>query len=373
MAITFVGAGTPYQGTASGITSIDVPYPTGVQVNDVLLMHLGSTSSTLVSTPSGWTLLEPNLAMGAGGPAAMAFYRVADASDTAQTVLTVTTPSAKYEAHMIALRGVAAALKDVASPTGGQSATTTMAVPPSVTTVTDGAWVLLFASALSGAGVTNSSWSSTNMTIRAQGTATHTTANPTGAVATFEVTPAGTFTPAISITPTPGRSSMRVVALRPASTALAVGTAAGTWTFSGAATGLKTSAFGTATGTWSYTGAAVGAAPISRVVSDWSSPATTSPQASGSATGSWSYTGVATGKRPPKATAVGTWLFTGVAVGLRPVYTTPVIGPFVATFATDGVNAAGFASDGVSAASFVTDGMNAAVFTSDGMGAASFG
>lgn len=406
--IVFVGAGTPLQPTEAALTSITVPHPPAVQVGDLLLLHIVTSTGAAPAAQDGWTALEPNLAMGAAGPSAVTFYKVA--ADTTATATTWTVASAKYEAHTIALRNVdPTTMRDVTSPAGTQSATATMAVPPDVTTATAGAWVLLFASALALSGAPGSVWSSSNMTIRNQGTAASTTANPTGAIASAMVTPAGLFTPTIDITPGPGRSSMRVVAFRPAST-LRAGGAAGTWSFAGVAAGVTpravsawsaavsdtTPAGGTATpGTWSFTGAATGKRPTNRGTAAGSftfAGATTGKRpARGAAAGLfsftssaagihiiggyayqvWEFVGVAVGRTTRRGAAIGGWAFTGTATG-RNQQQAQLVEPITATWDTDGASAATWATDGTGTATFTGDGISTAAFTSDGIGEASF-
>lgn len=97
-----------------------------------------------------------------------------------------------------------------------------------------------------------------------------------------------------------------------------VGTAAGSWSFVGTAAG-KRDPKGAATGTITFAGTAAGKrAPKATSVGAWSfvGAAAGSRPARGTAVGSWSFTGAASGKRAPKATGVGSWAFTGQAAGL---------------------------------------------------------
>jgi hypothetical protein len=79
------------------------------------------------------------------------------------------------------------------------------------------------------------------------------------------------------------------------------GTTTGTFTFTGASTGYKLPK-GSATGTLAYVGAAVGDVPPN----------------DGIATGTFTFTGAGAGTRTPKASSTGTWSFTGAGVGSKP-------------------------------------------------------
>lgn len=219
MAITAVGAGAPFLGSTTSVTSMVVPMPAGVAVGDLLLMHVVSSVTANPTTPTNWAVFEPNLSIGSPGPTSITYFKWADGTEGSS--VTVTVPTGKYEGHIAAYRGVDTTNpKDVAAPTGTQSATTTLAVPPPITTVTAGAMVLLFTAANSASGVVNTTWASANMTERVEGTSTvAATTNPTAALYENILASPGTFQPDVSINPnTSGRSSMRVVALRPAAT-----------------------------------------------------------------------------------------------------------------------------------------------------------
>lgn len=98
-------------------------------------------------------------------------------------------------------------------------------------------------------------------------------------------------------------------------------TAAGTFTFAGVAAG-KRSPRGVATGTLTFTGSAAGTrAPKATGAGAWSFTGTTAGERApkAGATGAWSFVGSATGKHAPSATGVGSWAFTGAATGAAPV------------------------------------------------------
>lgn len=220
-AITFVAAGTPYQpsvneqvGTITSPTSGQ-----GLQVGDLMLLHLVA-SVTPVPTLSGvsWTQLEPNLQVGNPGPFHVTYYRFADSSDLPGSVTTSTLSNATnvHSGYIVAFRGVDPVVRDVTTPAGTQSATTTLATAPAITTATAGAWVVLFAAELATSGSTTNDWSSSNMTQRAESKSSRTGTNPHPGLFTAEVASPGSFSPNISLAAgTSTRSSMLTVALRP--------------------------------------------------------------------------------------------------------------------------------------------------------------
>lgn len=91
--VSYIGTGA----TASGNTSILVPYPTSPLSGDMLILTIGNklTSST-PSTPSGWTLLSTqtggNGVDGAGtGPVrASVYYKISDGTETGNLTVTIT-------------------------------------------------------------------------------------------------------------------------------------------------------------------------------------------------------------------------------------------------------------------------------------------
>lgn len=320
MSITAIG-GAPYTATTSIVTLFTVPMPAGVQVGDLLLMQVASSVTANPTVPTGWAIFEPNLGIGNPGPTHITYFRWADSTDLSATGVDVTGPSGKYEAHIVAFRGVDPTTpKDVDTPAGTRSATSTMAIPPPITTVTPGALVVLLAGANSPGAVTTATWSSANMTVVTQGTATIASqTNPMAAVCIAPMASPGTFAPDVSVTPGTGRTSMNTVALRPAPTVPSTGSGSGSWNFVGAASGRPTSttpSTGSGSGSWSFSGSATGGP--NREVSAWSSGVTATTLAStpgtGSGTGSWVFSGVAIG-RASTVRATGSWSFTGAAFG----------------------------------------------------------
>lgn len=121
----------------------------------------------------------------------------------------------------------------------------------------------------------------------------------------------------------PGSTVYPSAALYPSVTTVPTGAAAGTWGFTGAASGTIVYR-GSAAGTWKFTGAAVGGnAPVGRATAgawSFSGSASGTSSRSGSATaGTWGFTGTAAGSHLSSGTASGTWRFTGDAVGRTPV------------------------------------------------------
>lgn len=102
-----------------------------------------------------------------------------------------------------------------------------------------------------------------------------------------------------------------------------VGTASGSFTFTGSAIGARTPK-ATSSGTVTFTGSAAGKREPKATVTGsltWTGSAVGSapgvPMANGTASGSIAWTGSATGKRAPKAAASGSITFAGTAAGKR--------------------------------------------------------
>lgn len=98
------------------------------------------------------------------------------------------------------------------------------------------------------------------------------------------------------------------------------GTATGTWTFTGTASGKRTPK-ATSSGVWTFAGSAPGKrTPKATAGGTWTfaGNAVGGQVRRGTATGTWTFTGSTTGKRVPKATATGTLAFAGTAAGAAP-------------------------------------------------------
>jgi hypothetical protein len=97
------------------------------------------------------------------------------------------------------------------------------------------------------------------------------------------------------------------------------GSATGTVSYSGTATGARTPK-GSASGTLAYVGTATGSTTRSgSVTGAWAFVGTATGQKAqrGSASGMWALTGTASGARTPKGVAAGGWSFAGAATGVR--------------------------------------------------------
>jgi RHS repeat-associated protein len=142
--ITFRAAGAQVAGTGASITPV---IPAGTQAGDLaILIVAGRPSDTSQpAAPAGWTLRSSSLReAGANDLRVMTFYRVLTATNTNPTV---TLPAnwqgnARGASAQIAVwRGVSTTTPfDTADITGNAAAATW--TPPTITTVTAGAWVV---------------------------------------------------------------------------------------------------------------------------------------------------------------------------------------------------------------------------------------
>jgi hypothetical protein len=95
------------------------------------------------------------------------------------------------------------------------------------------------------------------------------------------------------------------------------GTASGSWTFAGTASGL-TDREGIATGGFNFAGTASGDTPHEGTATGshaWAGGATGETHPEGSTTGGWQFAGTASGSADREGTAAGSWNFAGVADG----------------------------------------------------------
>lgn len=212
MAITVVGT-TKVEPNAN-TTSIVLPVPTGLAVNDLLLFEVAGSISASPSPPSGLTTWEANVVF---GPSLVSWFRWVDGTEPAS--YTITTSSGRFVAICVARRGVDRTTpKDTASVSS--SSTTAMAVPPSITTVTAGAHVLCWgAGLLAVTGDTTPSWT-TDGTINQSAAHQLTTNQSTLCIDTSRVVASpGTVTPTLTLAEGASRSATLVSALRPAAAA----------------------------------------------------------------------------------------------------------------------------------------------------------
>ena len=141
--ISFVGAGSQQVSTG---TSVTPSIPSGDEAGDLaVLIVAGRPSDTAEpAAPSGWTLRNSMLReVGSSDLKIMTFYRVLTGGDGNPTVtLPASWQSGGMSGQIAVWRGVHTGTPfDVADVTGSSSATTRW-TPPSITTATDGAWVV---------------------------------------------------------------------------------------------------------------------------------------------------------------------------------------------------------------------------------------
>lgn len=214
MALATVGTTTTAE--ATGTAGVTNNVPTGVVDGNLLVWRWsGAGSATVAATPTGWTLLQS----GTTTVNAMAvWYRIASSEPASYTLGTLGA-SMRTTGTMSAYSGVDTVTPwDVATPAfvAGTTATTS----PAITPVTAGAWVFGFGDANVASGVTNTTFSSSNLTAidgqvsSTQGAAT----NNVGAIGHF-VWSSGAFTPAWTTSNASVRTLGGSAALRPAAAA----------------------------------------------------------------------------------------------------------------------------------------------------------
>lgn len=95
-------------------TSLVVDFPSGISVDDLLLMHVVFSGGETASTPSGWTLVETAYS-GTFGRAYL-FRKFADSGDVSTGNVTLTTTSGATGARVLAITG-----HDATTPIGASS------------------------------------------------------------------------------------------------------------------------------------------------------------------------------------------------------------------------------------------------------------
>lgn len=294
MAITFVGAGTVQAGTAttSTVTGTLPVSPNNAAIGDVLLWVIAGQVAYAGSTPTGWNSFVPTVNGGTTASLTV-FSRVVDGTESA-SYSTSTANNGKWVSFVVAYRGV-----DTTTPQDASFTTGTAGAQPAITTATPNARVLAIGRATTASGVTGTTWTSSSGTVRASGTDNISAAtNTTAALADQLQASAGAVTPNLNPSGTNTQGLRVTVALRlfvPVNT----GTASGSTTFSGTASGAE-SPVGAASGTSVHTGTAAGSrAPV------------------GAATGSTAHTGAASGTVTRSGTGTGATTHVGTASGAR--------------------------------------------------------
>lgn len=148
MAITFIDGTTIILSNAWGSASpATVSAPTHLEDDVLIALAQRQTDGNLITAPAGWVQLDQQSAWAAGNIQTAIFYKVATASEPASYSFTVTDASTLNGAVLVAsYRGVdTATIFDVvySSVTDyAEEAATTTPTPPSITTVTNGAFVV---------------------------------------------------------------------------------------------------------------------------------------------------------------------------------------------------------------------------------------
>jgi hypothetical protein len=151
VAITFVAAGAAAEASWIGTSPLAVAVPSGVTAGYLLMMfscRTGTSGAGAYVTPSGWTNIAA-LTMSTGTAARHSFaaYRVAGSSEPVSYNLTTLDGSniENWGAVMIAYRGVDSSTQLDATSVGDiTQGDTNNGDPPSITTVTNSAWVVCF-------------------------------------------------------------------------------------------------------------------------------------------------------------------------------------------------------------------------------------
>jgi hypothetical protein len=102
----YIGHGT--QVVVDGVTSLDVPYPSGIQYHDILILQVyGSrnTGTPTISTPSGWNLISSGNARTDGVQQGGTYWKRADGTEsgTVHVTVNVSSPSSHYQGGMMSI------------------------------------------------------------------------------------------------------------------------------------------------------------------------------------------------------------------------------------------------------------------------------
>lgn len=217
MAISLVGTPTEQQ-TAAAASTLTLSTVAGIQAGDLLLYVLSSSGATLATptTIAGWADWQAYANVGTSVlQGLVVWFRIADGTE-AGSYASGTLSSGRHCAQMHAYRGVDTTTpKDAANTTA--NSTTTQPTHASITTVTRDAWVLGFEADTSASGVTNTTYSSSNLTVDADNSATAAGAvNATIGVGHILQSTPGAVTPVLTPTGTMSRGIAVSSALRPA-------------------------------------------------------------------------------------------------------------------------------------------------------------
>ena len=99
MSLSYVDHG----GAVAVTTSATPSYPTTVLAGDVLMYIVGSNSTSIPTTLSGWTA-DPAGVVTAGGISTMAFYKIAAGGESGTVTLSGITGGTKGQADIIRAR-----------------------------------------------------------------------------------------------------------------------------------------------------------------------------------------------------------------------------------------------------------------------------
>ena len=138
LSVEFVGAGTAESTT--GKKTVTVPFPSGLQATDLLLLLLSRSHNNSVTCPSGWASAASNSVTGSG---AHVYEEVCDKRWTSGTSVVVTfkgtNATGSWTTEVIAFANVTTTTPfDVASPTSSSSIGAATFTPTGLTTASPG-------------------------------------------------------------------------------------------------------------------------------------------------------------------------------------------------------------------------------------------
>jgi hypothetical protein len=155
MAIGFRAAGT--KATVSSGTSITVPAPAGIAATDIVLIYIHEQQNpgTAITPPAGWTLVLNLLETSVGSERLAVFWGLGTATFGAFTGVGTNTD---LQARAFAYTGVDNTTPLDVAAVGQSNASSTTMTAPTITTVTDNAWIVgVFAGADSSGGALTAS------------------------------------------------------------------------------------------------------------------------------------------------------------------------------------------------------------------------
>lgn len=342
MAIAFV-----QEANATGSTSVALTLGATPTVGNLLVVICESQTNHTNQSLTGFTKAA---GLGSGTGTAL-WYRVVQSGDGTGHTVSITSGTSS-EAHITEWSGTHSSPLDDTATGSISPSNTTGTVGPVDPTVADS--VVIGGVGLSNT-VSNSFAETGALTLRYNG----------GRLGTADLILAAATSTSSTFTWSGNRTGTMVLAnFKAAAGATVFGTAVGTYTFSGTASGTPT-VLGTAAGSYSFSGTASGTPTVLGTAAgsySFSGTASGTPTVLGVAAGSYTFSGTATGTPTVLGVGVGTYSFSGVATGLRTV-TSIAVGSFAfsgtatatVTVLATAVGAYTFAGDAIGSGPAVAD------------------